>query len=85
MTLHMAIKAVADGNETCTAGRLDDRAFVGASAVEFGCMFVEGGTVRRRCAFLGGVFVVHLVDRDRKFITTLTLTVKTLENAHALE
>ena len=35
--LHIAIKAVADdGNETCTAGRLDDCAFVGASAVEFG-------------------------------------------------
>ena len=85
MTLHIAIKAVADGNETCTAGKLDDCAFVGASAVEFGCMFVEERMVRRRCAFLGGVFFVHLVDRDRKIITTLTLTVKTLENAHALE
>ena len=54
MTLHMAIKAVAEGNETCTAGRLDDCAFVGASAVdEFGCMFVEERFDRRRCAFLG--------------------------------
>ena len=41
MTLHIAVKAVADGNETCTAGRLDDCAFVGTSAVEFGSMFVE--------------------------------------------
>ena len=82
MTLHMAIKAVADGNGTCTAGRLDDCAFVGASAVEFGCMFVEERFVED--VLFWGIFV-HLVDRDRKFITTLTLTVKTLENAHALE
>ena len=59
MPLHMAIKAVADGNETCTAGRLDDCAFVGASAVEFGCMFVEERFVED--VLFGGVFV-HLVD-----------------------
>ena len=61
MPLHMAIKAVADGNETCTAaGRLDDCAFVGASAVEFGCMFVEERFVED--VLFWGVFVVHLVD-----------------------
>ena len=59
MPLHMAIKAVADGNETCTAGRLDDCAFVGASAVEFGCMFVEERFVED--VLFWGIFV-HLVD-----------------------
>ena len=71
MTLHIAIKAVTDdGNETCTAGRLDDCAFMGASAVEFGCVFVEERFVED--VLFGGIFV-HLVDPDRKISTTLTL------------
>ena len=82
MTLHIAMKAVADGNETCTAGRIDDCALVGASAVEFGSMFLEKWLAKD--VLFWGVFV-HLFDPDRKIIATLTLTAKTLQTAHALE
>ena len=53
MTLHMAVKAVADGNETCTAGRLDDCAFVGASAVEFLVACLLRNSSSKMCFFVG--------------------------------
>ena len=45
-------------------------------------MFVEERFVED--VLFWGIFV-HLVDPDRKISATLTLTVKTLENARALE
>ena len=41
MTLHIAIKAAADGSETCTAARSDDCASVVVRMVGFGSVFVE--------------------------------------------
>ena len=67
MTLHIAMNAVADGDETCTAARLDDCALMGASAVGFGCVFVEAWFVED--VLFWGIFVL-LVDLDRIFWIT---------------
>ena len=51
MTLHMAVKAVADGNETCTAGRLDDCAFVGVQVRSnlVACLLRNGSSKMSSC------------------------------------
>ena len=64
MPLHIAVKAVADGNETCTAGRLDDCAFMGASAVEFfvACLLRNGSS---KMCFFGASSCISSIETEK--------------------